>query len=278
MVEKPKVPKATDLTYGSYLKVSELITLQEPESDPIHHDEMLFIVIHQTYELWFRLILWELEKAIEYMNKNKILRARHFVERVVAIMKVLVKQIHILETMTPAEFTQFRNALNPASGFQSAQFREFEFICGAKDPKFLRFFKNDPEATARLEKRLESQDLRHAYYEMLMRIGFDMPEAESCEAMLANPDLEEGVTRQLVAIYEDPEKHMSLFLLTEALVSLDQYLVMWREHHVHVVERVIGFKKGTGGSEGVGYLRTTLSKKCFPYLWAVRSLLGEIKP
>ena len=273
MVEEPKEPTKSDLTYGNYLKVPELLSLQHPESDPVHHDEMLFIVIHQTYELWFRLILWELEKAIDYMSLKKILRARHFVERVVAIMKVLVNQIHILETMTPAEFTQFRSNLNPASGFQSAQFREFEFICGAKDPKFLRFFKYDAGVQEQLQRRLDGPDLRHAYYKMLIDMGFAMPEAESVEALLATPELADAVTEQLLPIYEDPEKNMSLFLLTEALVSLDQYLVMWREHHVHVVERIIGFKRGTGGSEGVAYLRSTLSKKCFPYLWAVRSFL-----
>ena len=242
-------------------------------SQPPHHDEMLFIVIHQAYELWFKLILHELESAIVKMGEANVLRARHFVERVVAIMKLLI--IHILETMTPAEFTQFRYRLKPASGFQSAQFREIEFVCGLKNPRYLNFFKNDPEMTQRLEHRLNAPDLRQVYYEMLLKLGFDLPTDKTIPELLVDEERYDEVIRVLLPVYQDPEHNLPLYLLTESLVSLDQSLALWREHHVRVVERIIGFKRGTGGSSGVGYLQTTLGKKCFPMLWDIRTMLEE---
>ncbi|HIA03459.1 MAG TPA: tryptophan 2,3-dioxygenase, partial [Myxococcales bacterium] len=183
--------------------------------------------------------------------------------------------IHILETMTPAEFTQFRYRLKPASGFQSAQFREIEFVCGLKNPRYLNFFKNDPEMTQRLEHRLNAPDLRQVYYEMLLKLGFDLPTDKTIPELLVDEERYDEVIRVLLPVYQDPEHNLPLYLLTESLVSLDQSLALWREHHVRVVERIIGFKRGTGGSSGVGYLQTTLGKKCFPMLWDIRTMLEE---
>jgi tryptophan 2,3-dioxygenase len=275
MDDEPNVAEAAELTYSVYLKIPELLDLQQPRSQPPHHDEMLFLVIHQTYELWFKLILHELETAIDNMKEAKVLRARHFVERVVIIMKLLVDQIHILETMTPAEFTQFRYRLKPASGFQSAQFREIEFVCGLKNTRYLGFFKNDPEMIKRLKRRLGEPDLREIYYGMLLKLGFALPTDQSVAEFLADEARYDEVIKVLVPIYQTPENNLPLYLLTESLVSLDQVLALWREHHIRVVERIIGFKRGTGGSSGVAYLQTTLGKKCFPMLWDIRTLLDE---
>jgi tryptophan 2,3-dioxygenase len=269
----PNVSAADDLTYNDYLKVPELLQLQVLQSEPEHHDEMLFIVIHQTYELWFMLILRELEKAMTYMDQGKVLRARHFVQRVVEILKVLVAQIHILETMKPVEFLQFRHRLMPASGFQSIQFREMEFLCGMKDARYLRFFENRPDLQERLQLRLDARDIRQTYYQMLRSMGYALPEDISVKALDADEEARSQVLRSLLPLYQDPEENLPLNLLSESMISMDQNLAHWREHHVRVVERVIGHKRGTGGSQGVCYLQSTTSKKAFPLLWEVRTVL-----
>lgn len=257
-VGTPSIYGKSDLTYNGYLKIPELLSLQKPLSEPEHHDEMLFIVIHQAYELWFKLMLHELTTAREKMQQKEVLQAHHFIKRVVEIMRVLVQQIHILETMTPADFLKFRDRLNPASGFQSLQFRELEFLSGLKDERMFMHFKNRPEMTEVLQRRMNEPDLRSTYIELLTALGIHQGD---------------DVVQSLVPIYQKPENHLPLYLLSEALVDFDTLLIAWREHHVRVVERVIGFKMGTGGSSGVEYLRKTLSKKCFPELWEVRSRL-----
>jgi tryptophan 2,3-dioxygenase len=273
--EEPGTYGAGDLTYNDYLKVPELLTLQQLLSQPPHHDEMLFIVIHQTYELWFKLILHELEKTIELMQQQHVLRARHFLSRVVKIMQLLVKQIHILETMTAADFLQFRDRLKPASGFQSVQFRELEFIAGLKDERYLRMFADRPQEQAQLQRRYDGPDLRQSYYEMLSRMGFAIPEDVSRDTLQQNTAAAEQLLDSLRTIYENPIKQMPLYVLSESLVDFDQQLSLWRHHHVQVVERIIGAKPGTGGSSGVSYLRTTTDKRCFPYLWRVRTRLEK---
>ena len=270
----PRVYGSTELTYNDYLKVPELLSLQQRQSEPPHHDEMLFIIIHQAYELWFKLILHELSSAMEQMNRREVLRARHFVHRCVEIFRVLVQQIHILETMQPVEFLQFRDRLTPASGFQSMQFRELEFLSGLKEPRYLQFFKNRPDLTAILQARLDGPDLRSAYYDLLRGLGRAIPEGASEKERAGDAEVTEQVIQVLIPIYQDPSADLPLYLLTESLVELDQYLGLWREHHVRVVERVIGFKKGTGGSSGVDYLRATTTKKAFPLLWEVRTRLS----
>lgn len=262
----PKVPEAHDITYNSYLKVDALTSLQEPLSRPQHHDEMLFIIIHQAYELWFKLMIHELECAMNYMNKKEVLRAHHFVKRVVEIQKVLVQQIHLLETMTPVEFLGFRKNLMPASGFQSFQYREIEFMAGLKDELYLNFFKNDPILREQLKKRLEAPDLVSTFLKLLSSLGYDVP-------LVHTADTRELIVKGLVPIYQSPSHDLPLYLLCESLVDFDQNLAFWREHHVRVVERVIGFKSGTGGSSGVEYLRAQTSKKAFPFLWEVRTQL-----
>lgn len=273
MHANPSVYGQGDLTYNDYLKVDDLLGLQVPQSSPAHHDEMLFIVIHQAYELWFKLILHEMENSIAYMQSGEILRAHHFMNRINQIMKLLVQQIHILETMTPAEFLQFRDRLNPASGFQSTQFREVEFLAGLKDERYFQHFKNRPGYISCLEKRLHGTDLRMAFYQLLRDQGFKVPEKAAAVELAGDEKIGEEVIRAIRPIYQDPAKYTQLYMLSESLVEFDEYLGLWREHHVRVVERVIGHRRGTGGSSGVDYLRSTTVKKCFPWLWEVRTHL-----
>ncbi len=266
----------SDLTYHDYLKIPELLSLQKPLSSPQQHDELLFITIHQAYELWFKLILHELETAIETMGEKNILRAHHFIHRTVQIMKHLVQQIHLLETMTPADFLAFRQTLAPASGFQSVQFREIEFIAGLRGPeaqKYLTYFENRPDLVATLRKRLASADLKSTYYNLLFSLGFDLPQNAAVLELEEPEAIRPKIIQGILPIYQNPSNSLPLYLLSESLVEFDEYFALWREHHVRVVERIIGSKPGTGGSPGVEYLRSTTSKKCFPALWELRAQL-----
>ena len=259
------------LTYEGYLKVRELIDLQKVESDPPHHDELLFIITHQAYELWFKQILFELDATVVALDADDAGRAIHSLRRVATIERLLVQQIHVLETMTPADFLGFRDRLNPASGFQSVQFREMEFLSGLKNAALLEEFAGDPPAVAQLRRRLDGRSLREAWQELLDRRGFEQPrgggEAED------DKEAREARLLSLRTIYEDPAGHRELYDLCECLVEHDQQVQLWRAHHVAMVERMIGHKIGTGGSEGVGYLRSTLGKRFYPDLWAVRTRL-----
>jgi tryptophan 2,3-dioxygenase len=271
---------SSGLNYNNYLKVEELKQLQTCQSDPPHHDEPLFIIIHQTYELWFKLILHELDVVIKYLSKDKVRRATFFMRRVNAIMGLLVKQIHILETMSPMEFLGFRNKLNPASGFQSTQFREIEIIAGLRDQRLIEHFRKQETAFAELIRRCESPSLGEVFYDVLRRHGFALPTSNDPVAFDATEEqskqvekLQEARLQELRKLYEEPEKYLDFHDLAETLVDFDEQLTLWRSHHVTVVERVIGFKTGTGGSEGVHYLRSTLNKRCFPDLWKVRTVI-----
>jgi len=256
------------LTYEGYLRVPELISLQGCLSDPPHHDELLFIITHQAYELWFKQILWELEGAVASMGADDPRRATHLLRRAAAIERFLVQQIHVLETMTPVDFLGFRDRLNPASGFQSVQFREVEFLSGAKKESILGEFQDDPGALARLRRRLDEPSLDDAFRALARRRGFDQPEGEDAEAASAR-------ATALAGIYQEERQHPELYDLAEALLEHDELIQLWRFHHVRMVERMIGGKPGTGGSEGVAYLRGTLGKKFFPDLWNLRTRLRK---
>ena len=247
-------------SYSAYLKIPELLSLQRPLSHPAEHDELLFIVIHQVYELWFKLMIHEIAAIGEAAAKGEIRKcARHY-RRLIEIQRVLLQQISILETMTPVDFMRFRDHLNPASGFQSHQFREMEFLSGMKDATTLPHLKLTDEERARLERRLVEPDLRDAFDQVLRHEGFPIPKVTRVEA--------------LKEIFSRPESHYDLYTLCEAMIEYDENFQLWRYHHVLMVERMIGHKMGTGGSAGVGYLATTLKKRCFPELWEVRTHLG----
>lgn len=261
------------LSYNKYLRVADLIGLQECLSDPAHHDELLFITIHQTYELWFKQILHELDAAISQMNEDRAAAASQSLRRVVEIEKVLVQQIHILETMTPISFLAFRDELNPASGFQSMQFREIELSSGLKDATILDSFRSDEFAIKRLQARYDAPTLADALYALLRHRGLDAP---ADEANLSEEERRRAYgqrTRAILEILTHFETRFEEFQLIESLIEHDEYFSLWRSHHVKMVERMVGAKRGTGGSEGIGYLRTTLDKKFFPELWEARTYL-----
>ena len=237
------------LSYGTYLKVQELLDLQKGLSQ--EHDELLFIVAHQVYELWFKVVLFELEAARDRIDADDIFFARHFLHRVHVIERLLVEQIEVLETMSPQDFLAFRSQLAPASGFQSVQFREIEFLSGLKEPKYLARVEATPEEAARLRRRLDEPSLDDAFRSLLGRRG----------------------SPSLVEVFKDREHHGDLFDLCEALLDHDEAFAHWRARHVLMVERQIGSKTGTGGSSGAEYLRSTLGKRFYPELWDVRSQL-----
>jgi tryptophan 2,3-dioxygenase len=249
------------LTYGSYLQIPDLLSLQTLLSDPPAHDELLFIVVHQAYELWFKELLFELESIRDFLTRGELPRARHFLERVHVIERLLVEQIPVLETMTPQDFLEFRSNLSPASGFQSIQFREIELVSGLKRPSLVRALGKAPEDRERLERRLDEPTLWDAFCEVLEANGLPMP-----------TDDEEVRRKSLLAMARDPE-HLQLFELSEALLTHDELFALWRHRHVLMVERQIGSKTGTGGSSGASYLRGTLEQRFYPELWELRSLL-----
>ncbi|TVR01210.1 MAG: tryptophan 2,3-dioxygenase [Deltaproteobacteria bacterium] len=259
------------LTYGSYLKVPELLDLQHCLTGDRSHDELLFIVIHQAYELWFKQILFELETVRDRLDHDDFIEARRLLDRVAAIERVLVQQIHLLETMRPRDFCAFRAALHPASGFQSVQFREVEFLTGLKRPSYLRYLAEGSPERAALERRLGEPSLGDALRGALARAGFEIPS----ELNMDDGDAVREASRALLPIYAEPDTHSAIYQLLEALVAHDQWLLIWRFHHVRVVERVIGSKPGTGGSPGVPYLESTLRHRAFPLLWAARSFLDD---
>jgi len=262
------------LTYGGYLKVRELIGLQQLRSDPLQHDETLFIIIHQVYELWFKQLLHELDTIIERLNNGETLVAHRLLRRCIEIERLLINQVAVLETMTPTDFLAFRDHLRPASGFQSFQFREIEYVSGLKDERFLKGYDPGSEEYRQLTARLAQPSVLDAFYGLLRRCGFDLP-ADSLTASDENPDAHTRRVAALLRIYENPEKKdYSLFLLAESLIEYDEMFALWRLRHVKMVERMIGTKSGTGGSEGAAYLRKTVERQFFPELWEVRNHLG----
>jgi len=255
-------------SYGEYLRVDELLGLQSPLSEGPEHDEMLFIVIHQVYELWFKQILHELRHLEALLDRNDGAHARGTLKRILTILKVLVAQIDILETMTPLEFLSFRDRLEFGSGFQSHQFRELEFALGWKDPKALERYPAGGAVRERLEQQLRSGSLWDAFLRHLAAHGVRVPRA----------DLERDVTRRVEpspalrdALIEVYRSQPALSELCERMVDLDEGIMEWRYRHVKMVQRTIGTRRGTGGSAGAEYLLTTLNQPLFPDLWAIRT-------
>jgi tryptophan 2,3-dioxygenase len=260
-----------NLDYKGYLKLDDLLQLQQPLAQPPSHDETLFIIVHQVFELWFRLVLHEIDKIFQLFDSDDVIEAERLIRRVSSIVRLFIPKLSVLETMLPSDFIQFRDRLRPASGFQSVQFREIEFASGLKDRKYLGMFKADPHATARLEKRLAEPVLWDHFVGLLSRQGYDVTD--------------EAAQRQaIVKIYKRSDAH-SLRILCEAMIEYDEMFSLWREHHLRMVQRMIGSKPGTGqsiveatygkaspmGTIGVDYLAQTLTKKFFPVLWAART-------
>jgi tryptophan 2,3-dioxygenase len=262
------------LSYGGYLKVPELLALQVLRSEPAQHDETLFIVIHQVYELWFKQLLHELDALLRHLERDEVLAAVRLLRRCIEIQRVLVAQIGVLETMTPMDFLAFRDHVTPASGFQSVQFRELESVSGIKDAKFLRAPGLSDEERARLRARLEGASLPEVLEALLARRGFRLPAYTPDDDEAAREAKHRQRVGELMRVYREAERDYPLFLLAEALVEYDENFQLWRFRHVQMVERVIGARPGTGGSEGAAYLRTTLGRRFFPELWELRGYLG----
>jgi tryptophan 2,3-dioxygenase len=258
------------VTYNTYLKIDELLTLQHPRSDGPEHDELLFIVIHQVYELWFKEILHELDRVRALLDINDAARAQHTLKRILTILKVLVAQLDILETMTPLEFQSFRERLDQASGFQSDQFRQLEFVLGRRSRAALDRFPAGSRARAALTVRLHEPSLWQAFLRYLEREGYAVPAgalaADPVDPVTPSPELQ----TVLIQVYKTDPKNAEM---CERLVDLDEGVQEWRYRHMKMVERTIGVKPGTGGSAGAAYLLTTLLQPVFPDLWAIRANL-----
>ncbi len=255
------------LTYGKYLKVDELLELQVLQSDN-EHDEMLFIIIHQVYELWFKQILHEMNLLLSNLNQGETYLALTNLKRILTIFKTLVGQIDILETMTPLDFAAFRGLLDTSSGFQSAQFRKLEFMLGNKREKMVEHFKDDPKIYDALKALYNAPTLYDAFLKHLSHKGLEVPK-ELLERDVRLPVQENKAFQNiLIEIYKtDP----LLSQLCERLVDLDEGLQEWRYRHVKMVERTIGVKLGTGGSPGAEYLKRTLFQPILPDLWSIRA-------
>ena len=267
------------LTYSSYLRIPELLALHHPVSSPVHHDELLFIIIHQTYELWFKELLHDLDAVVANLraagadpsSRDNVYEAARLLRRCTEIMRVLVEQFTILETMLPSHFLAFREKLNPASGFQSEQFREIEFLCGLKDEKMLLYHQLTPEAHAILHRRLSEDSLHDVFFQALKSLG-KLPEMGPGAT---DRERFEARAKAVQALYQDERDHRDWIDVCERLTEFDELVVSWRLRHIQMVERTIGVRMGTGGSTGSSYLKLTLEKKFFPELWEARSLLGD---
>ena len=257
-------------TYNTYLKIDELLSLQHPRSDGPEHDEMLFIVVHQVYELWFKQLLHELDRVVVLLRGDEPHRAQHTLKRVLTMLKVLVAQLDILETMTPLEFLSFRARLDAASGFQSDQFRQLEFVLGRKSQEAIRRFPEGSRAKAALDRRYAEPTLWDAFLQYLAREGYSVPPAQLHRDVAAAIGPSPDVQALLITVYRTDPKNAEL---CERLVDLDEGFQEWRYRHVRMVERTIGTKPGTGGSSGAAYLRSTVGGNLFPDLWEIRTQL-----
>ena len=257
------------VTYGSYLSLDELLSLQQPR-EKLEHDELLFIVIHQVYELWFKEILHELDHVKRLLASDDPHRAQHTLKRILTILKVMVAQLDVLETMTPLEFRSFRERLEAASGFQSDQFRGLEFELGKKAWDAVERFPEGSRARMELERRFHEPTLWDGFLRYLAREGYPVPPPMLVRDVTVPPEPSKEMQAILIDAYRKDPKTAGL---CERLVDLDEGVQEWRYRHVKMVERTIGTKRGTGGSAGAEYLRTTLGQPAFPDLWEIRAQL-----
>jgi tryptophan 2,3-dioxygenase len=262
---------AAKTTYGSYLDLERLLGAQHPVSD--HHDEMLFVIIHQTKELWLKQIIHELRLSLRLVRDDRLVEVHKCLSRVSRIQTVMTLSWDILSTLTPTDYSSFRYVLGGSSGFQSAQFREFEYLLGLKDGDHLRFQEEGSAQHAALLEALGRPSLWDEANAALARAGMTLP-PESLDRDWSRPYAPDpAVEAAWAEVYRDTERWWPFYQLAEKLVDIDDSLATWRHKHVLTVERIIGLKRGTGGTAGVGYLQTTLAKRAFPELWSLRTLL-----
>jgi tryptophan 2,3-dioxygenase len=265
---------AQEMSYGSYLQLDTLLSAQQPVSDPVHHDELLFIIQHQTSELWLKLVLHELRSAAALLAQDEMRIALKRLARVKHIQRTLTDQWSVLATLTPAEYAQFRGFLGHASGFQSVQYRGVEFILGNKNRAALGVHRDDPQAHAMLTELLESPSVYDEFLRCLARQGYPIPNAVLDRDVSLPHETSEELTEVFRVIYENPEEHWDVYEACEELVDLEDNFQLWRFRHLKTVQRTIGLKTGTGGSSGVGFLQRALDLTFFPELYAVRTRIG----
>ncbi len=262
------------LTYGGYLCLDRLLSAQQPLSNPAHHDEMLFIIQHQTSELWLKLLDHELRAAMGFLQRDQVWQCRKVLARGKQVLRQLTEQWSVLETLTPSEYMGFRDVLGPSSGFQSLQYRCIEFLLGNKNADMLLVFGHDPEGQARLRQALEAPSLYEEFLRYLARFGHAVPPAyEGHDWTL--PHVSDPALRPVFEnIYQDTDRYWREYSLCEDLVDLESQFQLWRFRHMRTVMRIIGFKRGTGGSSGVGFLKQALELTFFPELFEVRTSIG----
>lgn len=261
------------LDYAGYLRLDRLLDAQDPLSNPVHHDELLFIIQHQTSELWMKLVIHELEYALQKVKTDELEPAFKVLARVKHVVRMLYEQWAVLETLTPSEYVQFRHVLGKASGFQSFQYRNVEFLLGNKDRSALNVFKHVPETHARLTKALESPSLYDEFLAYLNRLGLPVPEDHLNRDFSLPYEPSPEVVEVFKTIYQNTTDYWPAYEMAEKLLDLEEQLSLWRFRHMMTVERIIGFKTGTGGSSGVPFLRKALNIRLFPELWHVRTML-----
>ena len=263
-----------ELNYNSYLKLDKLLNLQQEISNPVHHDEMFFIVIHQTAELWFKEMLHETETLVEGFRSGMVSHALKALKRIGAIMNLQVQQIRLLSTLTPIEFAGFRDLLRPASGFQSAQWRIMEFTYGVRNPFFVKFFEIMPDVKARLEHALTIPSVYDECLFSLNEMSHKLPESLLKRDYSQPREMSEELIKVILDIYENPKDNYHWVLLFEAMMDLDESFVRWRKTHAVMVHRTIGNQMGTGGSSGFNFLKSREDTHTFPELWEVRNRIG----
>lgn len=260
-----------DVTYGGYLRLRQLLDCQQPQT--AEHDELLFVILHQTMELWIKQAIHEIGAAQAEIRANNLVPAYKHLARVSRIQAVMTQAWDILATMTPADYLSFRNLLGTSSGFQSAQFRALEYQLGMKDGAFLKYQDEGSGERAMLEAAYNAPSLYDDVLRQLAQAGFEIPKSAYEREPGTAYEPSEAVEAAWLAVYRDTQKHWSLYQLAEKLIDLDDALLTWRHKHVLTVERIIGRKRGTGGTEGVGYLQSTMTRRAFPELWSLRTKL-----
>jgi len=262
------------LSYGGYLRLDRLLSAQQPVSKPVHHDELLFIIQHQVAELWLKLVIHELRSAIAHLQQDKLDAVQKILARVKMVQRQLFEQWGVLETLTPSEYLEFRDLLGPASGFQSLQYRLVEFLLGNKNADMIKVFAYDHAAQEELRAALEAPSLYDEFLRYLARHGHAIP-ADRVERDWTVPHArDERLIPVMRRIYEDTGSHWAEYAMAEQLLDIEQNFQLWRFRHMKTVERIIGFRRGTGGSSGVGFLKQALELTFFPELLDVRTELG----
>ena len=261
------------MTYSRYLGLEDLLSAQRPLSNPVHHDEMLFIVIHQATELWLKLMIHEIRAANAAVRAGDLATSFKILARVKHVMALLIHQWDVLATLTPSEYTQFRDVLGSGSGFQSVQYRVVEFLLGNKDDRMLRVHAHDEHATSELNRALDEPSVYDVFLKHLAGKGFDVPREVLERSVRDAHTPHEGIVEVFRQIYANPDQHWEAYEMAEKLVDVGEQFSLWRFRHMKVVERIIGYKTGTGGSSGVSFLRKMIDHRFFPELWTVRTHL-----